>query len=262
MPVDFGRTAQDYTKYRTGFPPELFARLAAMRVGLPGHRIVDLGTGTGTLARGFAAAGCTVTGVDIAPELLEEARRQDGAAGLEVTYRVAPAEDTGLAGAAWDVVCAGQCWHWFDRRRVITEARRLLGADGTVVVCNRDYVLLPGNVCTASEDLVLAYNPNWPMAGGFGVRPEWSDELAQEGFAHLETFGFDIAVPFTHDTWRGRMRSSNGVGASLPEADVAAFDADLARLLAERFPQEPLMIPHRIRALVARLRHPGHPKPS
>lgn len=48
------------------------------------------------------------------------------------------------------------------------------------------------------------------------------------------------------------MRSSNGVGASLPEPEVAAFDADLARLLSERFPKEPLMVPHRIWALIAR----------
>lgn len=48
------------------------------------------------------------------------------------------------------------------------------------------------------------------------------------------------------------MRTCNGVGASLPEAGVAAFDADLARLLRERFPQEPLMVPHRIWALLGR----------
>jgi hypothetical protein len=48
------------------------------------------------------------------------------------------------------------------------------------------------------------------------------------------------------------MRSRNGVGATLTDTGVAAFDADLARLLRERFPEEPLMVPHRISALVAR----------
>jgi SAM-dependent methyltransferase len=251
--VDFGKTARDYAMYRTVFPPALFTRMAAMGVGLAGHRIVDLGTGTGVLARGFAAAGCAVTGVDIAPELLLEARQQDAAVGLEVTYRVAAAEDTGLPGEAWDVVCAGQCWHWFDRQRAAAEARRLLVVGGAVAIGYRDYLVLPGNVCAASEDLVLTYNPSWPMVGGTGIHAaEWTVELGLAGFDNLETFSFDIAVPFTHDAWRGRMRSSNGVGASLPEAEVAAFDADLARLLSERFPQEPLMVPHRIWALVAR----------
>jgi SAM-dependent methyltransferase len=250
MNVDFGPTAADYATYRTVFPPELFTRLAATGVGTPGQRIVDLGTGTGVLARGFAAAGCSVTGVDVAPEMLDVARRQDADAGVDVTYRVGPAEDTGLPAGAWDVVSAGQCWHWFDRRRAAEEARRLLVVGGALVVGGRDYHLAPGNVCSASEDLVLSYHPNWSMAGGVDVA--WDAELGPVGFERPETLAFDVVVPFTHEAWRGRMRSSNGVGGSLSEAEVAAFDADLARLLAERFPQEPLLVPHRIWALVAR----------
>lgn len=252
MTVDFGRTAGDYARYRTVFPPELFTRLAALRVGLAGQRIVDLGTGTGTLARGLAAAGCAVTGVDIAPEMMEQAGTQDAAAGLTVRYRVAPAEDTGLPGAAWDAVCAGQCWHWFDRPRVLAEVGRLLVEGGALAICYRDYLVEPGNVCAASEDLVSTYNPTWPNAELAADHTEWRAELASAGFDDLAAFEFDIDVPFSHDAWRGRMRSSNGVGASLPAAEVAAFDADLARLLSTRFPAEPLMVPHRIWALVGR----------
>jgi ubiquinone/menaquinone biosynthesis C-methylase UbiE len=52
-----------------------------------------------------------VIGIDPAPALLEKARELDRAAGVEVTYRVATAEDTGLPGASYDLVTAGQCWH-------------------------------------------------------------------------------------------------------------------------------------------------------
>lgn len=248
MPVDFGRTAGDYAKYRTAFPPELFTRLAALGVGVAGQRVADLGTGTGVLARAFAAAGCTVTGVDIATALLDEARGQ----GPDVTYREAPAEDTGLPGAAWDVVSAGQCWHWFDRPEVAAEARRLLVDDGTIVICYRDYQLRPGSVGAVSEDLVLAYHPDWQLAGGEFDAPTWIRELGEAGFDQLAMIDFEVAVPFTHEAWRGRMRSSNGVGASLSDARIAAFDADLARLLRDRFPDEPLLVPHRIWAIVMR----------
>ncbi|HEX5402686.1 MAG TPA: class I SAM-dependent methyltransferase [Pseudonocardiaceae bacterium] len=250
--VDFGKTARDYATYRTEFPPELFARLAAIGIGLAGHRIVDLGTGTGMLARGFAAAGCAVTGVDIAPELLAEARPQDAALGLEVAYHVAPAEDTGLPEGAWDVVSAGQCWHWFDRPRAMAESRRLLVPGGALTICYRDYQVLPDNVCAASEDLVLRYNPGWPLGGGVDGHDDWADELTAAGFVDVTTISYDTAVPFTHEKWRGRMRSSNGVGASLSPAEVAAFDAELAALLRDRFPHEPLLVPHRIWALIAR----------
>ena len=70
--VDFGKTAQDYGRYRAGFPESFFDRLTAMGVGLPGQRLLDLGTGTGTVARGFARRGCIVTG------LTEEALRGRG----------------------------------------------------------------------------------------------------------------------------------------------------------------------------------------
>ena len=250
MGVDFGNTAREYAAFRTGFPAELFTRLAALGVGLPGQRVADLGTGTGALARGFAAAGCAVTGVDIAPEMLSQARRADAAAGLEIGYRVAPAEDTGLAASAWDVASAGQCWHWLDRRRAAAEARRLLTRGGALAICYRDYVVAPGNVCEASEELVRAHNPGWAMGGWTGIPAGYAGELSAAGFTGVQTFAFGITVSFTHEAWRGRMRTCNGVGASLPEAAIAAFDAGLARLLAERFPREPLMVPHRISALI------------
>lgn len=253
--IDFNPTALDYSAYRPGFPEELFARLASLGAGLPGQRVVDLGTGTGALARGFARSGCRVTGIDIAGALLQEARRCDSTAGLEIDYRVGRAERTGLPGGCWDVVAAGQCWHWFARVEAAAEARRLLGRSGCLVICHHDYLALPGNVCAATEDLILRFNPGWKMAGSTGIYPAWTLDAGQAGFERIETFSFDGTVPFSHEAWRGRMRTCNGVGASLPADAVADFDRALAQLLRERFPAEPLAVPHRAWAMVARAPH-------
>ncbi len=99
MSVDFGRTARDYAAYRAGFPDALFSRLGELNVGIERQRVVDLGTGTGALARGFAHRGCVVTGLDPAPAMLEQARRLDAEAGVQVSYREGRAEDTGLQRA-------------------------------------------------------------------------------------------------------------------------------------------------------------------
>lgn len=56
--VDFGKTARDYGRYRAGFPETFFDRLSAFGVGQSGQRVLDLGTGTGTVAREFARRGC------------------------------------------------------------------------------------------------------------------------------------------------------------------------------------------------------------
>jgi hypothetical protein len=249
---DFGLTAEYYAAFRAGFPDSFFARLAALGIGLTGQSLVDLGTGTGTLARGFARRGCRVTGIDPSASMLEQARRLDREAGVVVDYRDGRAEATGLADASADAVTAGQCWHWFDRPAAAREAARVLRRSGRLGIAYFDWLPLPGNVVEATEQLILRHNPYWWGAGGAGIHPQWLGDLSAAGYRDLETFSYDEAVAYTPEAWRGRIRASAGVGASLSPDLVAAFDADLAALLRERFPGSPLQVPHRVFAITAR----------
>jgi len=251
MTVDFGPTAADYARFRAGFPAELFERFAGMDIGLEGQRILDLGTGTGALARGFAARGAAVTAIDISDDMLAAARDLAAREGLTIETRRAGAEATGLPDNAVDVVTAGQCWHWFDRPAAAREARRVLLPGGRLAICHFDWIPLPGNVVAASERLIERHNPAWTLGGGTGLYPDWPGDVAGAGFGGIETFSFDSAVPYTHTAWRGRIRASAGVGGSLPAAAVARFDAEHAEMLAEHFPGDPLGVPHRAFALVA-----------
>lgn len=244
--VDFGRTARDYAAHRAGFPYAFFDLLAARRYARPGQDALDLGTGTGTVARGLASLGLTATGLDPSRELLDEARALDKAAGVSVTYLTGTAEATGLAPGRFDLITAGQCWHWFDRPAATAEAARLLRPGGRLLIAHFDWLPLPGNIVQATEDLILRHNPDWAGAGGTGIYPAWLADLAQGGFRGLETMSFDITQPYSHTAWRGRVRASAGIAASLGDDETAAFDADLARLLARDAPTEPLQIAHRV----------------
>jgi SAM-dependent methyltransferase len=248
---DFGLTAEDYGRHRAGFPAELITRLTRLGVEASGRDVLDLGTGTGSLARLFARAGARVTGVDPAAPLLEQARRLDAEAGVSVEYRVGTAEETGLPDRAFDVVAAGQCWHWFDAPRAAAEVRRLLRPGGRVVIAHFDWLPLPGNVVAATEELIVAHNPAWSMGGGTGLHPRWLTDLATGGFQGIETFSFDLDVPYTPQDWVGRIRASAGVGASLPEEGVRAFSEELTALLRDRFPGDVLRVPHRTWAVTA-----------
>jgi SAM-dependent methyltransferase len=252
MKPDFGSTADDYARHRAGFPDSLFERLAAHGIGTQGQTLVDLGTGTGSLARGFARRGCHVVGIDTAAEMLRAASELDADAGVTVEYRLARAEDTGLPDAAFDVVAAGQCWHWFDRPRAAAEAARMLKPDGALLIAHFDWIPLAGNMVRETEELIEHHNPAWKMGRGLGVHPWWLRDLGEAGYRGLETFSYDVDVPYTPDAWRGRIRASAGVGGSMTAEKVEAFDEDLAGLLASRFHGTLLQVPHRVFAVVAR----------
>ena len=243
--VDFGRTASDYSTHRAGFPPDFFTALTARGYGSPGHKASELGTGTGTLARGLAQAGLHVTGVDIAPDLLTAASALDAKAGVKITYKEAPAEATTLPDQGAQLGTAGQCWHWVDRPRAASEAHRLLTPGGRVLIAHFDWLPLPGTVVDATEKLILQHNPEWAGAGGTGMYPDWLTDLATGGFYDIKTASFDVTMLYGHAAWRGRIRASAGGAASLAPSAVADFDGALTELLASAFPQDPMAIPHR-----------------
>lgn len=250
--VDFGRAADDYARHRAGFPERFFERLAAQLDLQPMMRALDVGAGTGTVARGLAALGLTVEAVDPSAQMMDQARALDEAEGVAVTYQVGRAEALPFPDARFDLVTAGQCWHWFDRPRAAAEAMRVLKPGGILVHCHFDWLPIAGNVVEATEALIMRYNPGWRAGGGTGLHGHNLPDLTVTGFRDIETASFDIDQPYSHEAWRGRIRASAGVKATLDEAGVVRFDADHAALLAERFPQDPLLVPHRVFWAIAR----------
>ena len=81
---DFGRIAKGYERGAAEF---------IARLGLePGERVLDVACGTGNLALPAARDGAEVTGVDIAPNLIEQARANAAVEGLRVAFDVGDAE--------------------------------------------------------------------------------------------------------------------------------------------------------------------------
>lgn len=252
MDINFGRTASDYGRHRAGFPDEFFDRIQNRGLIPNGTRLLDLGTGTGTIARGMAQRGCITSALDISEQLIATSKQLDNQVNVQITYHIASAEETGLADESFDVVTAGQCWHWFDGDKAAQEVKRLLVPNGHIIIAHFDWLPLKGNMVAETESLILRYNPPWHMGGGNGFYPQWLIHLGDAGLADLETFSFDINAEYSHEAWRGRIRASAGVGASLSDEKVNQFDDDLAKLLQEKFPDDPLQVPHRVFVVIGR----------
>jgi len=70
----------------------------------PGERWLDVATGTGEIAVPAAKRGASVTGIDIAPRLIETARDRAHTSGVDVTLEVGDAERLPYPDAEFDVV--------------------------------------------------------------------------------------------------------------------------------------------------------------
>lgn len=252
MNINFGRTASDYSQHRAGFPDKFFERIQNLRLINNDTRLLDLGTGTGTIARGMAQRGCVTSALDISEQLIATSKQLDKQADVQITYHIASAEETGLAEESFDVVTAGQCWHWFDGDKAAQEVKRLLVPNGHIIIAHFDWLPLKGNMVEATEALIQQYSPLWMGSGGNGFYPQWLIHLGNAGFVDLETFSFDIDAEYSHEAWRGRIRASAGVGASLSDEKVKEFDADLTKILKGKFPEDPLHVPHRVFVVTGR----------
>lgn len=251
MTIDFGKTAGDYARHRAGFPDVFFQRVFADGLVHEGDAVLDLGTGTGTVARGMALRGCHVTGLDHSAQLLAKAAELDLRASAQVRQVRARVENADFPPASFDVITAGQCWHWFDRHAAAALARTWLKPRGRLLIAHFDWIPLAGNIVQETERLILASNPGWTMHSGSGLYPAWLKDVAEAGFIDLQTWSSDLMVSYSHADWRGRVRASAGVGATLGEARIRKFDAELARTLVSRHEAEPMSVPHRLWTLSA-----------
>ena len=249
----FGSAADDYARYRKCFPPETIDRLVEHGIGAAGQRVLDLGCGTGTIARQMAARGCSVVGLDVDARMLEAAIEMADADEVDVDWGVAPAESTGLADGSFDSVVAGQSWHWFDQDEAISEVGRLLAPDGRFAVCGFDWLPLPDTVPGVTEALIEAHNPAWDLGGVRDYEPSLRPLLGDAGFEVLATFRFDVDVEYGTTAWRRRIGASAGI-VNLSAEAADAFDRDLSEMLGDRFPGDTVQTPHRVWGMVGRRR--------
>jgi SAM-dependent methyltransferase len=213
----FGIDPERYDRTRPRYPGAMVEAIVAAA----GRDVLDVGCGTGIVARQFQAAGCRVLGVEVDARMAEFARRS----GLDV--EVATFEDWDPAARAFDAVVAGQAWHWVDpvagaakAARVIRPAGRLAPfwnvgqpppeiTEAFFAVYSR---LLPGSVAALANDPATSIMDRFST-----IFSKVEDGIRQAAaFGEPERWRFDWEQTYTRDEWLDEL-PTHGDHTRLPQ---------------------------------------------
>ncbi len=88
-----------------------------------------------------------------------------------------------------------------------------------------------------SLPLASAFSPGW--SGARQIRqPIRIPDCVYDSFEMVSHEEYDILVPFTRETWHGRMKACRGVGASLTKEELANWEAEHMKLMEQLAPEE------------------------
>ena len=227
MAGDFGEIAKNTERAAEGFVGRLNVR--------SGSRVLDVACGSGNLAIPLARGGADVTGVDIAPNLLEQARGRAAAENLKATFDEGDAEQLPYADASFDVVVSMFGAMFAPRPElVVSEAARVLKPGGLLAMANWNPTSFTGEMFKIGAKHV----PPPP-----GVQPPvlWGDEatvrqrLASQ-FRNIETKLIPVEFDLPYGSagsvayFRKYFGPTQVAFSRLDEAGQAAFAADLEAL--------------------------------
>ena len=227
---DFGKTAEYYGRFRDIYPSTLFEKLYSLGIGKAGTRWLDLGTGTGVFPRNLYQYGADITATDISEEQLEIARNLS--LGMDnIHYEKVAAEVLNYPEHSFDVITACQCFWYFNPDIVVPKIKSLIKQGGIFLKLYISY-LKEESVTQDSNALVKKINPSWHGAASA------LEDLRRHYFENPQLETFITEIPFTRESWHGRMLASRGVMASMNEEQLLQFDKEHRAMLEEKYPEK------------------------
>ncbi len=196
----FTDRVQNYVKARPGYPQEIVA-LLERKCGLT-HRatLVDVGCGTGLLARLFCDYGCRVVGVE-PNAAMRDAGRQFLAPYANFQMIDGKAENMPLPGTSADFITAGQAFHWFDLDAARHEFLRILRPNGWTALIWNDREFTGSPFAEAYEKMALEFGTDYNEVHQRGKidtptleRFYGNSAVAQESFPNAQSLEHDAFV--------------------------------------------------------------------
>jgi SAM-dependent methyltransferase len=230
-------TAADYDRFRLPYADGLIDFVRA-ELALDGTgQLVDLGAGTGQVARALRPFVKCAVAVDPEPDMVEygRARTQREHDGIE--WRLARAEDAEFPSGSVDVIASGNAFHRFDRPVVVTKAARWLSSHGVIVLLWSDGALGREELWQLELSHVV---DDWLERSGAGSRipagwerNEYTDEivLQEAGFGRQVLHSVTVRHAWTVEMIVGFLHATSFASRAALKEHVDAFDADIREVL-------------------------------
>jgi SAM-dependent methyltransferase len=202
----FSSRADDYVRYRPGYPPAILDVLRKECALLTESVVADIGSGTGILTELLLASGHRVYGVEpnaamreAGEEFLQNHPRFDSVAGS--------AEATTLETASIDLIVAGQAFHWFEPVAARREFARILAPQGRVALIWNERDVQSSAFMRAYERLLGRHGTDYSK-----VQHVYSEQARLDGFfspGELHSREFANTQVVSLDGLRGRLMSAS-----------------------------------------------------
>lgn len=236
-PFDWGRTSEDYARFRDIYPSEFYKKILDRGLCKDGQRVLDIGTGTGVIPRNMYRFGARWTGTDISEEQIVQAQRLAKENGMDIDFLCCPTEKLSFESGSFDVITACQCFWYFDHKVTSPLFADMLKDGGRLVILYMAWLPFEDRIAGESEKLVLKYNPDW-TGNGETKHPIFIPEEIKEYFEPVYHEEYDLNVRFSKESWHGRMKACRGVGASLSGNELEAWEKEHRELLDRIAPDE------------------------
>lgn len=239
---DWGKTSKDYAKYRDIYPEAFYKAIVDFGLGIKGQNCLDIGTGTGVIPRNMYKYGAKWTGCDIAENQILMAKELAAQKEMDIQFYPVATEDLDFPAKSFDLISAAQCFMYFKRETALPKIANLLKDDGIFLVLYMAWLPEKDEITKKSLDSVRKANPNWNGGQTYESPLTFNDytmSIFDMAF-HKEMY---VDVPFTRESWNGRVKACRGIGASLSEDEIAVWEKNHIAMLQEIMPEE-TTIPH------------------